>query len=77
MFIVYDQTWERNLWYGRNAGPVALWDAGFGPVSVFRTKKSAQAAIEVARAYVCEDGEIPEWANNSYIILPLKLERKK
>ena len=77
MYIVYDQTWERNLCYGRNAGPPALWDAGVGPVTVFRTRKSAESAIDVTNAYVCSGGERPQWANNSYIILPVKLERKK
>jgi len=90
MFIVYDQTWKRNLYYGRfEAGELpAFWEANeLHPISVFRTKKSAEAAITATQNYFWVDagwskpaGEhkrVPRWASNSYVIIPLKLERKK
>ena len=77
MFIIYDQTWKRHLVYGRLAGdkssPKVLLSTGVQEsVSVFRTRKSAEQAIENTRkqgAYA--------WSSNIYVLLPVKLERKK
>jgi hypothetical protein len=77
MFIVYDQTWKRHLVYGRLAGdksgPKVLLSPGSDePVSVFRTRKSAEQAIENTRkqgAYA--------WSSNIYVLLSVRLERKK
>jgi hypothetical protein len=87
MFIVYDQTSCRVLNFSKNAGdkfPV-LWEASQDdPVSVFRTRKSAEAAITATTGYTFVNGsgrfartETPSWTRNSYVVLPVKLERKK
>jgi hypothetical protein len=77
MFIVYDQTWKRHLVYGRLAGDksgpkVLLLTGAQEAVSVFRTRKSAEQAIENTRKHGCY-----AWSNNIYVLLPVKLERKK
>ena len=75
MFIVYDQTWKRHLVYGRLAGdksgPKVLLLSD-GSLSVFRTRKSAEQAIENTR----KQGSYA-WSSNIYALLPVKLERKK
>jgi len=81
MFIVYDRTWQRNLCYGRfsdKTGPVLLEVSqdGSDPISIFRTKKSAYAAIDATKSYTSA-GVSLSWTKNDYVILPVKLERKK
>ena len=81
MFIVYDQTWKRHLVYGRftdGTGPVLLESASDGtePISIFRTRKSAEIAIENTKNYPSE-GMSLEWTKNIYVILPVKMETKQ
>jgi hypothetical protein len=80
MFVVWDRTWNRPLFYGSLGDSERPTLCEKDVVTIFDTRKAAMRAIDDTQNYSWISGEnvvTPKWAKNTFEILPAKAATKQ